>query len=220
MSAGGARLPRDRPAARYRRRPDGLGEDVAAYGGVSRHDAERGRPEGRRTAADMARKGHLRVAGVIENMSPFTCENGETHADIRRRRRTTARRRHRRAAGRLGAAGRGARRRWGQGRAGGARERREARGSLRRPRPARVATRDRAARRDDRLSAPGSWSGSSRRSDPPAPEPVLLQGAGAAHVASMSSGPPDPAFPSWRSLRRWAHIESHAMGYLAGSTSR
>jgi ATP-binding protein involved in chromosome partitioning len=31
-------------------------------------------------AADMARKGHLRVAGVIENMSPFTCENGETHA--------------------------------------------------------------------------------------------------------------------------------------------
>ena len=28
----------------------------------------------------MARKGHLRVAGVIENMSPFTCENGETHA--------------------------------------------------------------------------------------------------------------------------------------------
>ena len=31
-------------------------------------------------AADMARKGHLRVAGVIENMSPFTCENGGTHA--------------------------------------------------------------------------------------------------------------------------------------------
>jgi ATP-binding protein involved in chromosome partitioning len=27
-------------------------------------------------AADMARKGHLRVAGVIENMSPFTCEHG------------------------------------------------------------------------------------------------------------------------------------------------
>ncbi|HVC24921.1 MAG TPA: Mrp/NBP35 family ATP-binding protein [Acidimicrobiales bacterium] len=27
-------------------------------------------------AADMARKGHLRVAGVIENMSGFTCEHG------------------------------------------------------------------------------------------------------------------------------------------------
>ena len=27
-------------------------------------------------AADMARKGYLRVAGVIENMSDFTCEHG------------------------------------------------------------------------------------------------------------------------------------------------
>lgn len=31
-------------------------------------------------AADMARKGHLRVAGVIENMAPFTCVHGETYA--------------------------------------------------------------------------------------------------------------------------------------------
>jgi ATP-binding protein involved in chromosome partitioning len=31
-------------------------------------------------AADMARKGHLRLAGVIENMAPFTCEHGETYA--------------------------------------------------------------------------------------------------------------------------------------------
>jgi ATP-binding protein involved in chromosome partitioning len=31
-------------------------------------------------AADMARKGYLRVAGVIENMSSFTCEHGETYA--------------------------------------------------------------------------------------------------------------------------------------------
>jgi ATP-binding protein involved in chromosome partitioning len=30
-------------------------------------------------AADMARKGYLRVAGVIENMSGFTCEHGETY---------------------------------------------------------------------------------------------------------------------------------------------
>jgi len=31
-------------------------------------------------AADMARKGYLRVAGVIENMSGFTCDHGETYA--------------------------------------------------------------------------------------------------------------------------------------------
>ena len=31
-------------------------------------------------AADMARKGHLRVAGVIENMSAFVCEHGERYA--------------------------------------------------------------------------------------------------------------------------------------------
>jgi len=29
--------------------------------------------------ADMARKGYLRVAGVIENMSAFTCEHGDTY---------------------------------------------------------------------------------------------------------------------------------------------
>lgn len=31
-------------------------------------------------AADMARKGHLRVAGVIENMAPFTCDHGGRYA--------------------------------------------------------------------------------------------------------------------------------------------
>ena len=31
-------------------------------------------------AADMARRGYLRVAGVIENMSAFTCEHGATYA--------------------------------------------------------------------------------------------------------------------------------------------
>ena len=30
-------------------------------------------------AADMARRGHIRVAGVVENMSAFTCEHGETY---------------------------------------------------------------------------------------------------------------------------------------------
>ena len=31
-------------------------------------------------AADMARKGYLRVGGVIENMSDFTCEHGTRYA--------------------------------------------------------------------------------------------------------------------------------------------
>jgi ATP-binding protein involved in chromosome partitioning len=31
-------------------------------------------------AADMARKGYLRVAGVVENMSAFTCEHGSSYA--------------------------------------------------------------------------------------------------------------------------------------------
>ena len=31
-------------------------------------------------AADMARKGHLRVAGVVENMGPFVCEHGDSYA--------------------------------------------------------------------------------------------------------------------------------------------
>src|ERR1700709_1878002 len=31
-------------------------------------------------AADMARRSFLRVAGVIENMSAFTCDHGETYA--------------------------------------------------------------------------------------------------------------------------------------------
>jgi ATP-binding protein involved in chromosome partitioning len=30
-------------------------------------------------AADMARRGHLRVAGVIENMTAFTCDHGESY---------------------------------------------------------------------------------------------------------------------------------------------
>jgi ATP-binding protein involved in chromosome partitioning len=30
-------------------------------------------------AADMARKGHIRIAGVIENMSAFTCEHGKAY---------------------------------------------------------------------------------------------------------------------------------------------
>ena len=48
-------------------------------------------------AADMARKGHLRVAGVVENMSAFTCDHGSDLRAVRRRRRRAPGRRDRRA---------------------------------------------------------------------------------------------------------------------------
>ena len=41
-------------------------------------------------AADMARKGYLRVAGVIENMSDFACEHGTSYALFGRGRRRAA----------------------------------------------------------------------------------------------------------------------------------
>ena len=31
-------------------------------------------------AADMARRGHLRIAGVIENMAGFTADDGKSYA--------------------------------------------------------------------------------------------------------------------------------------------
>ena len=50
-----------------------------------------GRPAGRGArAADFARKSNIRVLGVIENMSGFTCSCGERHALLRRRRRSVA----------------------------------------------------------------------------------------------------------------------------------
>ena len=51
-------------------------------------------------AADMARKGYLRVAGVIENMSDFTCEHGTTYALFGAGRRRPPGRRDRCPAGR------------------------------------------------------------------------------------------------------------------------
>ena len=51
-------------------------------------------------AADMARRSFVRVVGVIENMSSFTCEHGVEHAPVRRRRRPGARRADRRPAAR------------------------------------------------------------------------------------------------------------------------
>ena len=72
-------------------------------------------------AADMARRGYLRVAGVIENMSDFTCEHGTTYALFGSGGGERLAPRARRAAGRLHPAaprhGRRRRRR-GAGRAG------------------------------------------------------------------------------------------------------
>ena len=55
-------------------------------------------------AADMARRSYLRVAGVIENMSAFTCDHGEHVRAVRRGRRPGAGRRDRRRAARAGPA--------------------------------------------------------------------------------------------------------------------
>ena len=55
-------------------------------------------------AVNMARKSYLRIAGVIENMSAFTCEHGETLRPVRRGRRPDPRRRRRRPAARPGPA--------------------------------------------------------------------------------------------------------------------
>ena len=71
-------------------------------------------------AADMARRSFLRVAGVIENMSAFTCDHGETYALFGTGRRADAGRRDRRRAARPGAAGAGG---------GGGRRRRHAGGA-------------------------------------------------------------------------------------------
>ena len=72
-------------------------------------------------AADMARRSFLRVAGVIENMSAFTCEHGDDVRAVRHGRRPDARRRDRRGAARPGADRAGGRRRRRRRRAGRAR---------------------------------------------------------------------------------------------------
>ena len=51
--------------------------------------------------ADMARRSHMPVAGVIENMAAFVTPDGETVAAVRRGRRSAPRRRDLRAAPRL-----------------------------------------------------------------------------------------------------------------------
>ena len=75
-------------------------------------------------AADMARRSFLRVCGVIENMSSFTCEHGVDVRAVRHRRRPGAGRRDRGRAARSGAARSCGCRRRRRRRAGGDRRRR------------------------------------------------------------------------------------------------
>ena len=69
-------------------------------------------------AVTMARKSHLHVLGVIENMSAFRCEHGRAPRRVRRRRRRRAGRRGRRAVDRHGAPRAGRLRRWRRRRPG------------------------------------------------------------------------------------------------------
>ena len=87
-------------------------------------------------AADMARRGYLRVAGVIENMSDFTCEHGTTYALFGSGGGARLAHGARRAAGRLHPAAPGpGRRRRRRGARGPGRRRRRAGRRLRRDGP-------------------------------------------------------------------------------------
>ena len=181
-------------------------------------------------AADMARRGYLRVAGVIENMSDFTCEHGTTYA--------------------LFGSGGGERLAHGLGvplvgsiplhpdlaaggdagvpvaLAGGRRAGRRLRrdGPGRSPRTWRRSSRPRAAR-------PACSSGSRRRwprGRPRRAEPAVGPARGCAQAAaqrlSMVSSPDrrvehGAALPSWPSARRWAHSEKRATGSWRSVTS-
>jgi len=77
---GAARLPADRPAARDRRRADGLARMLPRTQLLVVTTPPLAAQKVASRAADMARRGYLRVAGVIENMSDFTCEHGATYA--------------------------------------------------------------------------------------------------------------------------------------------
>ena len=122
---GRPRLPAHRHAARHRRRPDGPGPAAARAPtwSIVTTPALAAQKVAQR-AADMARRSFLRVVGVIENMSDFTCEHGDVVRAVRRRRRRGAGRRDRRAAARPGAARAGGGRRRRRRPAGGARRRR------------------------------------------------------------------------------------------------
>ena len=118
-------------------------------------------------AADMARKGYLRVAGVVENMSGFDCDHGVHYDLFGTGGGATAGRRDRRAAARSDPArsgGLGGRRRRGAGLARHRSDRRRLRRSRRRRR------RGHPRGRDARLHGPVS---SSRWSRPSARSPRL-----------------------------------------------
>ena len=125
-------------------------------------------------AADMARRSFLRVAGVIENMSAFTCDHGETYALFGEGGGAGARRRDRRRAARPGAdrggGGRGRRRRRPVALDGDGRGRRRVPGHRRHDRH-----RDRAPGRDGRLQRPAARGGRARprpesRAEPARPD--------------------------------------------------
>ena len=170
-------------------------------------------------AADMARKGHLRVAGVIENMSPFTCENGETHAIF-------GEGGGQRLADEIGvplvgsvpldaglAAGGDAGVPVALGSDGKLAEVFAALADAHRDG-------DRAARRDDRLQRPAPGARRAGARTRRRLSRSYFRGPAPSTWPRCRPGRRTEAFASWRSLRRWAHIDRRAIGYLAGSTSR
>ena len=88
VALGRPRLPAHRHAAGHRRRADGPGPHAAPGRDDHRHHAGRAAPRRWPSGpSNMARKSYLRVAGVIENMSAFTCDHGDDLRPVRRGRR-------------------------------------------------------------------------------------------------------------------------------------
>ncbi len=165
-------------------------------------------------AADMARKGHLRVAGVIENMSAFTCDHGTSYALFGAGGGAAPLGGHRRAPGGDGPAasrhGIVGRCRYPGGPVTGA-----SRTRLRGPGHAhcrRSCPRGRSSGLYGPAPRPGR-SGLGRR-------PVVRRTqAGAAHTAAMSSRSSVRAAPSDSSLRKCAQRDWRATGNSSSRTS-
>ena len=153
-------------------------------------------------AADMARKGYLRVAGVVENMTAFTLRSRRRVRPVRRAAVASA------LADELGvpllgqvpiepAVARGGRR----GPAGGAGRRA---GGRRLPRPSPSRSSPRSRRSWSWPAARPACSTPSRRRSPRHPSRPASRGPGRGHVVGVAS---PAARPSAASLRRWAHTE-------------
>ena len=80
VALGRARLPADRHAARHRRRADGARPPPAAHRPLIVTTPALAAQKVAQRAADMAHRSFLRVVGVIENMSAFTCDHGDAYA--------------------------------------------------------------------------------------------------------------------------------------------